>query len=271
MSKRSNLSIVLSVLLSVYMMICTGLYIGQKYLVFPAYLTQPVPTDWRPKGIDSEQTKITGECGQLHVSLWRIANAKGTIMMFHGNGESLASINEYVDAFLELGYNLMAWDYPGYGQSTDCWFSQAMLLNDAETAYQWLATKEQPHRIYLFGYSIGTGIAVSVATRHQENPVYLVAAYDTLLNVAKDDMSKLFPIEWLLRYPMNTHQWLAEIDQTIYLIHGTQDTLIRPERAKSLVQSANGKAKIEWGNKAGHVDDRLFAYRNHWLKRLLPE
>ncbi len=242
----------------------------QKYLLFPAHITQPVTADWQPRGIDSEQAFIEGSCGKLNVAIWRTPNAKGTLMMFHGNGESLASIDEYAGAFHALGYDLMAWDYPGYGQSTDCWFSQDMLLTDAESAYQWLATKEQATNIFLFGYSIGTGIALSVATQHQQNPVFLVAAYDSLLAVVIDDMPRFVPVNTLLRYPMKTKQWLDRIQQPIYLIHGKQDRLIRPQRAKSLVSHANGNAKIEWVESATHADDRLFAYRNQWLKRLLP-
>jgi len=109
-----------------------------------------------------------------------------------------------------------------------------------------------------------------VASKHQHNPVYLVAAYDALLNVAKEKMPSFVPVNFLLRYPMQTTNWLDAIHQPIYLIHGEQDMLIRPERAQSLAQNANGKAKIEWVKKAGHADDVLFAYRNSWLKRLLP-
>lgn len=270
MPKLKTVLKLLGALLFIYFLFCIALYVMQKSLLFPAHVTQPVTTNWQPKGVASEQAFIEGGCGKLNVAIWRTPNAKGTLMMFHGNGESLASIDDYAYAFHDLGYDLMAWDYPGYGQSADCWFTQDMLLNDAENAYQWLTTKEQAADIFLFGYSIGTGIALSVAAQHQLNPVFLVAAYDSLLAVAIDDMPAIVPVNTLLRYPMKTKQWLDAIQQPIYLIHGEQDTLIRPERAKSLVSHAYGNAKIEWVENASHADDRLFAYRNHWLKRLLP-
>ncbi|MFW5432024.1 MAG: alpha/beta hydrolase, partial [Methylophilaceae bacterium] len=123
-------------------------------MLFPSYAAKAIPIDWQPKGKNSQQAMISGSCGKLHVAIWRTPKAKGTIMMFHGNAESLASIDDYAYAFHELGYDLMAWDYPGYGKSTDCWFSQDTLLTDAETAYQWLAAKEKPENIHLFGYSV---------------------------------------------------------------------------------------------------------------------
>ena len=258
-------------LLVIYLAACSLIYYKQKSILFPAQYAQPVPADWQPTAGDSQtQALIAGNCGKLHVALWRIKNAKGTLMMNHGNGESLASINDYAYAFNNLGYNLMAWDYAGYGQSTDCWFSQNDLLADAESAYQWLVRQEKPEKIFIFGYSIGTGVALSVAAHHQQNPVFLVAGYDSLANVAKDNISPLVPIRLLARYPIETASFISKIQQPIYLIHGTDDQLIRPARAQALVDASQGKAYLERVQGAGHADDVLFNYRNQWLKKLLP-
>lgn len=254
-----------------YAIACCTLYTQQKKLLFPAYVTKPVPANWQPTAGDAHvQALINGNCGKLHVAIWKVKHAKGTLMMFHGNGESLASIDEYAYAFHQLGYNLMAWDYPGYGRSTDCWFSQDDLLGDAESAYQWLATQEDPKRIFLFGYSVGTGIALAVESKHQQNPIFLVAAYDSLLNVARENTYAFLPVSLIMRYPLDTRPWLNAIKAPIYLIHGTSDKLIHPARAMQLINNANGKAKIEWVRNTGHTDDSLWAYRNQWLKRLLP-
>ena len=258
-------------LASACLLACGALYFMQKSMLFPASYAQPVPANWQPNaGDNASQALINGNCGKLHVAYWQIKNAKGTILMFHGNGESLASINDYAYAFHTLGYSLMAWDYPGYGKSTDCWYSQADLLDDAESAYQWLASQEKPEKIFIFGYSIGTGIALSVAANHQQNPVFLVAAYDSLLNVAKDNLYSFVPVNLLMRYPLHAQHLVAAIKQPIYAMHGMQDTLIKPQRAQELAAAAKGKIKIEWVQNAGHAEDNLFLYRNRWLKKLLP-
>jgi uncharacterized protein len=258
-------------LLALYLAACGYFYYKQKSMLFPAQYAQAVPANWQPTAGDNDAPAIVNSsCGSFSVIVWHIKNAKGTIMMFHGNGESLASINDYAYAFHNLGYNLMTWDYPGYGQSTACWFSQDDLLDDAESAYQWLATQEKPEKIFIFGYSVGTGIALSVAAHHQQNPVFLVAGYDSLIKVAKDNISPLVPIGLLARYPLDTAPFISEIKQPIYLIHGTTDTLIRPARVQALVDASQGKAHIEWVQGAGHTDEALFIYRNQWLKKLLP-
>lgn len=253
-----------------YLMLSIAIYAIQKHLLFPSHATKTVPEDWAPTGDNSEQALLNGSCGKLHAAIWRTPNAKGTLMMFHGNGESLASLGDYVHDFHHLGYNLMSWDYPGYGQSDDCWFNQDMLLADAETAYQWLSKQEDAKKIYLFGYSIGTGIALSVAAKHQQNPVFLVAAYDAITNIATDRFTDRLPFDMLLPFTLETKQWLPTIQQPVYLIHGLKDQIIRPARARALVQNAKGKIKAEWVENASHASDTLFNYRNRWLKRLLP-
>jgi uncharacterized protein len=268
---NKTLKILSLILLMIYLAICGYAYAKQKSMLFPIEHAQPVPANWQPTAGDSaNQAFIDGSCGKINTVIWRINNAKGTIMMNHGNGESLASINDYAYAFHALGYNLMTWDYAGYGQSTDCWFSQDDLLADAESAYQWLAAQEKPEKIFIFGYSIGTGIALSVATHHQQNPVYLVAAYDSLQNVASEHMPKLIPVSLLARYPIDTEALVNAIKQPIYIIHGDADQLITPARSIALVKKSNNRAKIEWVKGAGHTSDSLFIYRNQWLKKLLP-
>lgn len=263
--------IIIIILITFYLIICGFFYLKQKQLLFPAELAKPVAIGWQPTAGDSNtQAMIEGSCGKLHVVIWKINNAKGTLMMFHGNGESLASIDEYAYAFHQLGYNLMAWDYPGYGRSTDCWFSQRDLLSDADSAYKWLAKQENPNKIYIFGYSIGTGIALYVESKHPYNPIFLVAGYDSLLNVARENTYPFLPVSLILRYPMVTKPWIEAIKAPIYIIHGDSDKLIRPLRVKELVKDANGKAKIEWVKNTGHTGDSLWQYRNRWLKRLLP-
>ena len=143
-------------------------------------------------------------------------------------------------------------------------------MRDAESAYQWLVTQEKPEKVFIFGYSVGTGIALSIAAHHQKNAVYLVAGYDSLANVAGDNISPLVPISLLARYPIDTTPFVSQIKQPIYLIHGAEDKLIRPARAQALVDASQGKVHIEWVQGTGHADDALFIYRNQWLKKLLP-
>lgn len=239
-------------------------------MLFPAYLAQPVPKNWQPSaGHSATQAFIDSSCGKIHTVIWKIKQPKGTIMMFHGNGESVASINDYAYAFHNLGYNLMTWDYPNYGLSSACLFSQNDLLKDAESAYLWLANQEKPENIIIFGYSIGTAIAIYTAGQHPQHDVYLVAAYDSLLNIAKEHTTGLLPISLIMRYPLSADVWIKNIKGRVHMMHGLNDSLIRPKRAQALIEKAHRNADIEYVKNGGHANDALFLYRNAWMKRHL--
>lgn len=256
-------------LLGIYLALCTAVYFGQRAMLFPAHLAPPVIAGWKPSVGFGEQALLEGRCGKLHVALWKTAGANGTLMMFHGNGESLASVESLVPAFHAQGYDLMSWDYPGYGRSADCAFSQDDLLQDAELAYRWLASRANGRGIVLFGRSIGAGLALYVASRHPGHPVLLVSPYDSLAAVARDQMPALIPVALLMRYPLRAERWIVDVQAPIHAVHGLGDTLIRPARAARLQQQARGNMTLEWVENAGHNASVLFE-KSYRLLAALP-
>lgn len=253
-----------------YVLLCTGVYFLQGSMLFPAYMAPGVPENWQPAaGSPHDQALLDGRCGRLHVVLWGRAGDQGTVMVFHGNGESVASVESEVPMFHQLGYSVMAWDYPGYGRSAACRFSEDDLLQDADTAYQWLNARVPASRIVLYGRSVGAGIALHVASRHPVRQVLLVSPYDTLANVVSDHLPFFVPVELLFRYPLRAEQWIGQVQAPIHAIHGLADKLIAPERARKLMEKAHGRAEIEWVKNAGHNDISLFQQSDQWLVKQL--
>ena len=256
----------LLLVLAGYLGFCLTIYLTQQQRLFAAHYAPPVGQDWRPSaGTHHLQVMLQGQCGKLHVVRWETANPKGVIMVFHGNGESIVNVESWVPMFQALGYSVMGWDYPGYGRSTACPFTEESLLQDAETAYQWLAADVPDRRIVLYGHSLGTGLALHVASQHPGHLVLLVSPYDSLTGVAADHMPWL-PIAWIIRYPMRADAWIGRVQGSIHAIHGLADTLILPERARELMRQARGNADIEWVEGVGHNDAQLFANINRWLE-----
>ena len=261
--------------LCIYLLICATIYFMQNKMLFPADSTQPVAQNWIPTlSKNDTQAMIVGQCGQLHVVRWSVPNDKGIIMIFHGNGESVASVQDEVPIFQKLGYSVMTWDYPGYGKSTVCWFNEDDLLRDSESAYQWLikqiSVKQTPKsHIILYGRSIGTGLTLHVASQHQVKLVLLVSPYNALVDVAKDHMPFFIPVSLISHLPIRAKQWLNQAKCNVRAIHGLNDTLIYPAHAAALFKHVKVNAKIEWVDGAGHNDIMLFAKYKQWLARQL--
>lgn len=270
MTKKNLLRYFLYCLLITYALACVVVYVMQKRMLFPAYMAPVVDTTWQPTAGDlQEQAMIAGQCGKLHVASWRLKQSRGTVMIFHGNGESMVSVQIQAQKFLDLGYSVMGWDYPGYGKSDDCWFSEHDLLKDTETSYQWLLKHESDSRIVFYGRSMGSGLALYIASKHPGHRVLLVSPYDSLLSVAKDNEPFIMPVGLLMRYPLSAVQWIGKVRGDIHAIHGTADALIKPEHAIALMKAAKGNADIEWIKGAGHIDITKFEQSNRWLTKQL--
>ncbi|HOY69601.1 MAG TPA: alpha/beta hydrolase [Methylotenera sp.] len=230
-------------------------------MLFPAHLAMPVVADWQPKA--GSQAFLAGQCGKLYVAKWPVANEKGTVMVFHGNAESLVSVERQVPMFQAQGYSVMAWDYAGYGQSENCWSSEQGILHDAEIAYLWLVAQTQLP-IVIYGRSVGSGPAVYIASKYAVQKLLLVSPYDTLANVAAENMPFFVPVRYLMRFPLDSTQWIKHVKAPIYAIHGLTDTLIKPARALKLFGQAKQKISIKWVKSAGHNVDSAAQFEP-WL------
>lgn len=255
-----------------YAGMCGWIYYSQQAMLFPAYRAPQIEENWQPTtGGQVRQAMLKGSCGDLHAVFWGVAASKGVVMIFHGNAENMMTVENQVADFHKLGYSVAAWDYPGYGRSTGCWFDESDLLKDADTAFRWTTHQAGNKPITLYGRSIGSGLALFIASQQQVHQVLLVSPYDSLANVGKDHMPAFIPVDWLILYPLHATQWIAKVDEPIHVIHGSKDTLITPERARLLMENAGKNADILWVRDAGHRASELFGNSNQWLKQHLAD
>lgn len=111
---------------------------------------------------------------------------KPTLLMFHGNGSNHAWRAPTFTPLTDMGYGLLLASYRGYGANKGT-PSEDGLYRDAEAFFTWL-TKNAPipaTSIVLYGESLGTGVAVEMALRHQDvRGLVLEAPYTSIPEVA---------------------------------------------------------------------------------------
>jgi pimeloyl-ACP methyl ester carboxylesterase len=223
---------------------------------------------WQPsQPYPYKEMKLRSGKGLIYGVLWLAPNAKGTVLYSHGNGDNIADSQKSIPQFIKLGYNILIWDYRGYGRSTGKLDGQDGLLSDAESVYQWLNSRGYAGGIVLYGYSLGSGIALYLAHRHPGHEVLLEAAYDSLTSVAQDHFP-VFPVKLILKYPMPAALWAADVIAPVLIVHGTRDTVIPPDHAVALAKVAPNAALtlIKDGGHYGLSNSPQYA---GWLKRAL--
>lgn len=150
---------------------------------------------------------------------------KRTVLFFHGNRDNLDRWGrEYAERFTSKGYNVLMYDYRGYGKSTGE-RSEAALHRDAQYVYDFLKNRISENLILVYGYSLGTGMASRIAANNRPKLLILEAPYVSIPTLGSTQLP-IFPYEWLTRYKFRTDSCFAHIHCPIHLFHGTKDITV---------------------------------------------
>jgi len=186
--------------------------------------------------------------------------AKGTVVVVHGNA-GLAIWSHHYGMFIEpAGYNVLLYEYPGYA-SRDGKPSEATIVADLrETVYELEKAGLGP--VFLVGESLGCG-AVSAAVADPDLPVagvFLGTPWDTLPDVAANRFWWL-PARQLVRDQFDSVANLAKFDGPVFVLLAKYDSVIPPHLGQRLFDSLPGQKRLEVFN-AGH---------NTWFDQTNPD
>lgn len=111
-----------------------------------------------------------------------------TIIYFAGNGESSAQTfyRMYKEHFFTHfeDYQFIMIDYPGYGLSDGKTNDDAM-IQMSEKVYEYVSNLDyvDQNNIYVYGYSIGTGVATYIASQYDVKGLILIAPYSNITDI----------------------------------------------------------------------------------------
>jgi pimeloyl-ACP methyl ester carboxylesterase len=204
---------ILAALLCGYLTLCLLFYQGQWQLVLHPTRTSASPASIA--GIPYELIRFApDESATPQLTGWWIPSAPGgryapiTILFLPDGNGSLANSIPTLASLHNLGLNVFAIDYRGYGQSAATRPSQQSMTDDADSAWQYLTTIRalSAHHIIPYGTGVGTSLATRLAVNHNDIPVLIL---DTpradLLDIAiHDPRATLLPVRLLFheRFPL---------------------------------------------------------------------
>ena len=187
-----------------------------------------------------------------------------------GGSTRVKMIQGQLKTLWELGYNVLACDYHGFGGSPGS-PTEERLYADGLVAYRYLTEGlgVSADRIILSGRSLGAAVGVEVATRVPAAGLLLFAPIDSVPSVG----SRLFPwapVRLLATHRFDTRAKAPLVDVPVIVVHGYPDRMMRPSNTRSLLQAFRGpKRLLETGgghHHAGFTDVPLLyrAMREFW-------
>jgi uncharacterized protein len=209
-------------------------------------------------GLSIERIEIPTEDGIVLVG-WVIPATIGPssrwLLICHGNAGNLSEFDRplHYAGLHHLGLNLLAFDYRGYGESGGL-PSEAGLYRDVEAAYRFL-TEERgvpSGRIILFGHSLGSAVAIDLASRVPSAGLIVEGAFTSATDRGQE-LYPYIPVRWIAASRYNSIDKIAKVTVPKLFLHANQDEVIPLAHGRRLYQAApQPKTFIEL--RGGHGD-----------------
>ena len=181
---------------------------------------------------------------RLHA--WHV-KGESLVIYFGGNAEEVSwMLEEAARRTPRTGWLLV--DYRGYGSSGGS-PSESALVADGLRWYDQMGG--QYKNIYLFGRSLGSGVAVQLAAQRPTAGVILVSPFDSLVEVGKRHYPFL-PVNWMLRHRFDSVAVAPKIAAPLLCIVATDDEIIPAAHAKRLYDAWGGEKRWVGLEGAGH-------------------
>lgn len=234
------------------------LYFWQERLLFepdPLPADEPICSD-----PDTEEFFIDVPGARLSVAHLKRPNPRGVFFFLHGNSGNLKKWFVELDPFRQANFDVVMFDYRGFGKSTGEIASEEQLHADVAAVWQHFAPNYEGKRVVISGQSLGTGLAAGLAAQlcaagRAPDLTLLVSPYSSMRALA----TELYP--WVpmqvLRYPLHTLEHAAKLLGPVILIHGDKDELIPIHHSEKLC-SALRSAQLLRITGAGHSDVHQF-------------
>ena len=195
-----------------YVGVCLALFLLQRWMIyFPQPRMAPAGTALLTLAADGRQVLAT----------MREHEGSNALIYFGGNAEDVsANVPGMAAAFPDHALYLL--HYPGYGGAPGR-PSEAALVADALALFDRVAARHP--RVTVLGRSLGSGVAMQVASARPVERLVLVTPYDSLLGIAAHRFPWI-PVGWILRDKFESDRHAAKVTAPTLLIVAERDEVI---------------------------------------------
>lgn len=195
-----------------------------------------------------------------------------TILFLHENAGNLSHrLPNVVALIAKLGCHVVLPSYRGYGKSAGT-PSQEGLLLDAEAALRFARAQPEvdPRAIIVFGRSLGGAVAITLASRHQDEICALVLenTFTSIRSMMQRVFPALAPFAALVTSPWASEHRIRTIRIPTMFLVGEKDELVPPSMMRSLhTASVASHKEIHSFAEGAHMDTwQSLGYWVPWLQ-----
>lgn len=248
----------------IYLLVVGALYVFQRRMMYIPFGGVPDPVaagvpEMRPVALQTQD-------GLRLLAWWRPARepARPVLVYFHGNAGHLGLRGHKLRPFLDAGLGVLLLAYRGYsgnpGRPTE-----EGLYKDARAALAFVrAAGVPPQRTALYGESLGTGVAVQMATEQPVAAVILEAPFSAIADIASAHYPFL-PVRLLLKDRFDSASKIGRVGAPVLIFAGGRDRIVPPRFARRLYDAAREPKEFRILPEATHLDFYEYGAPRHVL------
>ncbi len=233
-----------------YATVTGTMFLSQRRLMYHPGPPPPSPAE---VGLPEMATVTLETTDGLALLAWHAParDGRATVMVFHGNAGNLAHRAPKARALIDAGYGVLLVAWRGFGGNPGA-PSEDGLYEDGRAGFRFLAGRGvAAERIVVYGESLGSGVAVQMATEYPVAGVVLEAPFTSLADVAARHYWYV-PARWLLLDRYDSEAKIGAVAAPLLVLHGLRDAVVPAELGRALFAAAP-EPKVE----------RLFAEGGH--------
>src|SRR5271170_445773 len=195
-------------------------YVAQRSL---QYFPERRRTPPGAAGLAEAEEVVLDTADGERVIVWHVPPREGQpiFLYFHGNGGSLRWRDERFRELIADSSGLVALSYRGYGGSSGR-PTETGLIEDAAAAYAFAAARYPAERIVLWGESLGTALAITLAAEKPIGCLVLEAPFTSAADVGAHHYW-FVPVRLFMKDQFRSDRRVSKVTAPVLVIHGEND------------------------------------------------
>jgi len=242
------------------------LLLEPRLTFFPSKEIPKTPKDF---GVDFREFAIPTSDGST-VSAWYLhqEDALADFIFFHGNAGNISMGRlDLVLTLFEQQYNVLVFDYRGYGQSPGspdeagiCLDSEAVARFHRDELYR------RDSKVIYFGRSLGGVTASFAAAKIPPAGLILEATFPDKKTLLSHYPALLRFLAFFSRYELPTIRYLEQVQCPILVVHGDRDEIVPFRVGEDLFQRVQGDKELFVVSGASHADQYVVGGDQYWAR-----
>jgi fermentation-respiration switch protein FrsA (DUF1100 family) len=260
LSRGARYAIALAVIVFTYAMLRK---VADRFIYYPMRYPQGA-WELQTKAGAEDRWLTTSDGTRLNAWWFPKRDARFATVFLHGNAGNVTHRIDHALAVRDAGSAFLVVDYRGYGKSQGQ-PNENGLYQDADAAYtELLHLGYAQDRIIVQAESLGTAIAVDLATRKQCVGVILESPLMSAGRMAGTVLPFLGP---LVVRGYDTYSKIARVHVPLMVIHGDADEIVPFSQGRAVFNAAN-EPKLFWSVAGAHHNDLLEVAGPEYVARL---